>query len=254
MENLLLCGRLKSVSCHHLSRQMYCAANEKGSDKEAAWRRRIYMILLYLCVVTSRAYRRHRSADRYIGDRAIDKVRPSNRRRYCASGEDQRYRKMWNTTVPEIIGSDDVKEKWRENMYGKNKKTKSDGRERWRRFERVWEKTRDTRVEVRRARNAEWEHEAGRTVARSWLQVNLIPDGSSSPLKYPVNRFQSSTRPRSLADIRFSLLRPERFSSLLSAIGDSLPYPSSSAVRTFYHRFSLSHVYPHRVRDKTKGH
>lgn len=38
----------------------------------------------------------------------------------------------------------------------------------------------------------------GERCSESWLQVNLILDGSSSPLKYLVNRFRSSTYPRSL--------------------------------------------------------
>lgn len=143
-----------------------------------------------------------------------------------------------------------------ENTGEEKQKDKNMKEERWESFSG---RKREARMEIRRARSAEWKHEAERAVARSWLQVNLILDGSSSPLKYPVNRFQSSTpRPRSLADIRFSLLRPKHSSSPLSlSLFDPRSHPSSVLVYRFRapHRpFSLSYVYPHRAQDKTKGH
>lgn len=53
-------------------------------------------------------------------------------------------------------------------------------------------------MEIQRKQSAECEHETGKTVAGSWLRVNLILYGvvRESPLKYPVNRFRSSTYPR----------------------------------------------------------
>lgn len=60
-------------------------------------------------------------------------------------------------------------------------------------------KKRKAFMEIQRKRSAECEHEAGKTVTGSWLRVNLILNGivRESPLKYPVNRFRSSTYPRS---------------------------------------------------------
>lgn len=58
--------------------------------------------------------------------------------------------------------------------------------------------------------------------SEGWLQVNLILDGSSSPLKYLVNRFRSSTYPRSLQTF------------------DSLCFPRSRSRRLSAPRFHLS--------------
>lgn len=75
----------------------------------------------------------------------------------------------------------------------------------------------------------------GERCSESWLQVNLILDGSSSPLKYLVNRFRSSTYPRSLQTFD-SLCFARGHSRRLSAPRDST-YPSSS--RSPYRRFPL---------------
>lgn len=104
-----------------------------------------------------------------------------------------------------------------------------------------WPGTRERRRRGRRERCSE-----------SWLQVNLILDGSSSPLKYLVNRFRSSTYPRSLQTFdslcfaRGRLSAPRFHPSVL--VPFVLPATPPQPLATY-----PSPAYPKLVRDKTKG-
>lgn len=78
--------------------------------------------------------------------------------------------------------------------------------------------------------------------SEGWLQVNLILDGSSSPLKYLVNRFRSSIHPRSVQTIRFSFPSPQKPASLSyeSAIPPIHPRPILQLVNRYSLTLSLS--------------
>lgn len=106
-------------------------------------------------------------------------------------------------------------------------------------------------------------HEIREAVA-NWLQVNLILDGSSSPLKYLVNRFRSSTYPGSLQT--FDSLRSTLDRSLLTLpllpfsflLFHPLVLPIFSLLFDYlsaivrHLTFSLSLLCPVLVQDKTR--